>query len=122
MIKVLLADDNKFFQKLYGNQLTKLGFEVVLVGDGEEALEKIRQQTPDIIVLDLIMPKIDGFDVLKTLQSDPQLNKIPVIVFSTLSHEDNIAQAKKLGAVDFIDKSSVGVTALHDKILQYVKV
>ena len=120
MAKVLLVEDDKFFQKLYSSQLTKAGFEVIIAQDGEEALVKVQQENPQVIVLDLIMPKKDGFQVLKTLHAHPTFSKIPVIVFSTLSETDNITEAKKLGAIDFIDKSNVGVSDLPDKVKKYI--
>lgn len=119
-MKIILAEDDPFFQKFYTNQLEKFGLEVVLAQNGEEALEKIQEENPILILLDLIMPKKDGFEVLKTLQSNPGLSKAPIIVFSTLREQDNIAEAKKLGATDFIDKSTVSINELHDKIVKYI--
>lgn len=115
-MKVLLAEDDFFFQKFYSTELTEKGFSVELATNGEEAIEKARDTKPDVILLDLIMPKKDGFEVLGILSQDAQLKKIPVIVFSTLGQELDIEKAKQLGAKDYINKNLADLTTLISKI------
>ncbi|SRR5258708_26977672 len=103
-MKILIIDDDNFFQKFYANKLREAGYEVSVASDGEEGWGKIKTASPDLILLDLIMPKKDGFDVLRLIKNDEKIKKIPVIVFSTLDQKEEMEEAKKLGAKEFINK------------------
>ena len=105
-MKILLIEDDKFFQKFYFAKLQENKVEVEVAGDGEEGLVKMRATSPDLVLLDLIMPKMDGFAVLTARSQDESLKKIPVIIFSTLNQEKDIAQAQQLGANGYISKGS----------------
>ena len=89
-MKILLIEDDIFFQKFYSVKLKEQNIEMDVASDGEEGLSKMKQFAPDLVLLDLIMPKLDGFSVLKARLMDPNLLKIPVIVFSTLLQEQDI--------------------------------
>jgi CheY-like chemotaxis protein len=115
-MKILLIEDDKFFQNFYVLKLREQQLEVEAASDGVEGLEKAKIFLPDIILLDMIMPKMDGFDVLETLQSDTNLQKIPVLVFSTLGNEKDIERAKQLGAKDYVNKSFFDFDTLLTKI------
>ena len=115
-MKLLLIEDDIFFRKFYVEKLKEKGFEIEEADDGEQGLEKIRTVKPDLIVLDMILPKKDGFEVLKTLQDDTSLKKIPVLVFSTLGQETDIEKAKKLWAADYVNKSLFDFNNLLAKI------
>lgn len=116
MKKIVLADDEQFIAIAYKDGLTRAGYQVVVAHDGEEALVAIRATAPDLILLDLIMPKKNGFDVLKELKADPSLQQIPVMVLSNLSQATDAAEAKKLGALDFIIKSDISLQDLVARI------
>ena len=103
-MKILLIDDDKFFQSFYSTKLKEHNVEVEVASNGEEGLIEMRDFKPDLVLLDLIMPKIDGFSVLTTRSQDEKLKKIPVIVFSTLGQEKDIENAQKLGANGYINK------------------
>lgn len=103
-MKILLIEDDKFFQKFYSTKLTENKVEVEVAGDGEEGLMKMRSLNPDLVLLDLIMPKMDGFAVLTARSQEETLKKIPVIVFSTLGQEKDIETAQKMGANGYINK------------------
>lgn len=120
-MRLLLIEDDVFFRKFYVEKLKISGFEIDEADDGEQGLEKIRAAKPDLIVLDLILPKKDGFEVLKTLQADPNLKKIPVLIFSTLGQDSDIEKAKNLGAVDYVNKSMFDYSQLLSKINQLTK-
>ena len=115
-MKLLLIEDDIFFRKFYVEKLRVKGFEVDEADDGEQGLEKVKSFKPDLIVLDLIMPKKDGFEVLKSMQNDTNLKKIPVLVFSTLGQETDVAKARKLGASDYVNKSLFDFNELVAKI------
>lgn len=103
-MKILIIEDDKFFQKFYSNKLQEQKQEVEVASDGEEGLAKMRSVEPDLVLLDLIMPRADGFSVLRTRLQDEILKKIPVIIFSTLGQEKDIDNAIKLGANGYINK------------------
>ncbi|OGK25061.1 hypothetical protein A3A46_04115 [Candidatus Roizmanbacteria bacterium RIFCSPLOWO2_01_FULL_37_13] len=115
-MKLLLIEDDVFFRKFYVEKLKEKGFEIEEADDGEQGLEKTRSFKPDLIILDIIMPKKDGFEVLNTLHADDNLKKIPVLVFSTLGQESDVEKAKKLGAADYVNKSLFDFNDLLAKI------
>src|SRR3954463_2707802 len=98
MTKIVVADDDRMFRKAAETTLRRQGYEVAIASDGEEALQLIRSERPDIIVLDLIMPKLQGFDVLQVLKQDSVTAAIPVIVLSSLTQEQDKQEALDLGA------------------------
>ena len=118
-MKILLIDDDLFFQKFYSLKLKEQGIEVDIASDGEEGFAKAGQFAPDLILLDLIMPKVDGFSFLQKRLADENIKKIPVIVFSTLGQEKDIENAKQLGAIDYIDKTFFDFNAMMEKINKY---
>lgn len=115
-MKLLLIEDDLFFRRFYVEKLKEKGFVIEEADNGEQGLEKIKIFKPDLVVLDLIMPKKDGFEVLRSMQIDPELKKIPVLVFSTLGQETDIEKAKKLGATDYVNKSLFDFNQLVEKI------
>ncbi len=120
-MRILLVEDDKFFREFYAFKLKEKNIEVGQAGDGEEALTLIPQFKPDLILLDLIMPKKDGFELLADLHSDPLLSQIPVLVFSTLGQQADIDRAKLLGAKGYVNKSFFNFDNLLDIILQLSK-
>ena len=113
--KLLIADDEQFITSAYNDGFQRAGFNVVVAHNGEEALQKITSEKPDIVLLDLSMPKMNGFEVLKKIKADPTLQTIPVLILSNLSQEADEAEVKKLGATGFIVKSDI---SLQDLIVQ----
>lgn len=120
-MKILIAEDDAFFQKFYTSKLTEKGFEVILSVDGEDAIQKITQEKPDLVLLDIIMPKKDGFEVLTAVKANIETQDIPIIVFSSLGQEDDVKKAKSLGAIDYIYKSFYDFDLLLSKINTYGK-
>lgn len=117
-MKILLIEDDKFFQKFYSTKLQENKIEVEVAGDGKEGLIKMRSAKPDLVLLDLIMPKMDGFAVLAMRSQDEDLKKIPVIVLSTLGQEKDVENAQKLGANGYINKGSFDFQSMIAKINQ----
>jgi DNA-binding response OmpR family regulator len=120
-MKILLVEDDKFFQKFYSTKLAENKVEVEVAGDGEEGLRKMMEAKPDLVLLDLIMPKMNGFAVLTARSQNESLKKIPVIVFSTLGQEKDIDQAKKLGANSYINKGSFDFNNMVNTINQVMR-
>lgn len=115
-MNILLIEDDAFFQKFYSLKLTEKQFKVTSAANGEEGVERAREQAFDVILLDLIMPRVDGFSFLETRKNDPTLSRIPVIVFSTLGQDSDMQKAKSLGANDFVNKSFLDFDGLLVKI------
>lgn len=117
-MKILIIEDDKFFQKFYSTKLQENKVEVEVASDGEEGLVKMRDTKPDLVLLDLIMPKVDGFSVLAKRAQDENLKKIPVIIFSTLGQEKDVQIAQKLGANGYINKGFFDFNSMVAKINQ----
>ncbi len=115
-MNIILADDDTFFQKFYSSQLIARGFDITVAVDGADALLKMEEHKPDLLILDLIMPNKDGFEVLSELQKNPSLSKIPVLVFSTLGQEQDVKRAQDLGAKGYVNKSFFDLEALIAQI------
>lgn len=120
-MQILVAEDDQFFRNFYTTKLQESGHQVVATADGEEALQKLESATPDLILLDIIMPKKSGFDVLTAMQQNPKWSTIPVIVFSTLGQESDVQKAMQLGAKDYINKSYFDYDKMLAKIVSYEK-
>lgn len=118
--KILVVEDDKFLRKVYESKLPKEGFQVISANDGEAGLEAMRKEKPDLVLLDLIMPKMTGFDVLVEVQKDAGLKKIPILVLSNLGQEEDMVKAKALGAKDFFIKSNFSIKEVVDKIKQHL--
>lgn len=118
--KILFVDDDNFLRKVYEAELKEKNFDVILAQDGEEGLEKAQLEDPDLIILDMIMPKKSGFEVLTELQRNQKTRNIPVIILSNLGQEDDKKKGIDLGAVDYLIKDNITLGILVDKINQYL--
>lgn len=116
MTKIVVADDDRMFRKAAETTLRRQGYAVTTASDGEEALQLIRSEQPDIIVLDLIMPKLQGFDVLQVLKQDSITAAIPVIVLSSLTQEQDKQEALDLGAVAYFNKTTFSLGELVKQV------
>jgi len=106
MKKVLIVEDDPMLSEIYQKKFEKNGqFEVIHAASGMEAQEKAKKEKPDLVLLDLVLPEMDGFDVLKALREDATLDNTKIIPFSNLSQEDNKKKLVELGADGFISKS-----------------
>ncbi len=105
MKKLLIVEDDIYLLKLYGEVFEKEDFEVATAEDGREALQKIDQFKPEVMLLDLMLPYIDGFKVLETLKQNPETSEIKVVVLTNLDSETQREKALKLGADKFLVKS-----------------
>lgn len=122
MAKILLVEDDQSLREIYGIRLTAEGYEIVPAGDGEEALAVAVRERPDLIISDVMMPKISGFDMLDILRSTPETKDIKVIMMTALSSDDQRERGESLGADRFLVKSQVGiedvVNAVHEVLDQ----
>lgn len=109
MTKILLVEDDKSLREIYGVRLLAEGYDIVSAGDGEEALAMAIKERPELIVSDVMMPKISGFDMLDILRSTTETKNIKVIMMTALSSEDQRARGQALGADRYLVKSQVGI-------------
>ncbi len=119
--KILLAEDDKFISVAYRHGLEQAGFEVILASDGQQAMEKAKAVEPDLILLDIIMPIKNGFDVLEYLQANAELKKIPVIILSNLGQEVDIKRGQSLGAVDYLIKANHSLEDVINKVKEHLR-
>ena len=115
-MKVLIIDDEKGILKMYSEYFKISGLEVIQANDGETGMKLARQQKPDVILLDIIMPRYNGLDVLKDIKKDPDINKIPVFLLTNLPQESSGSKAKELGAYGYLVKAEYEPKMVVDKI------
>lgn len=116
MKKILIVEDDKFLRELMVQKLSSNGYEIVKAVDGEEGIKKAKSENPDLILLDLILPGVDGFGVLTEIKNDSQSSNIPVIILSNLGQKEDIEKGLSLGAVDFLIKAHFTPGEIIEKI------
>ncbi|MFH0819045.1 MAG: response regulator [Patescibacteria group bacterium] len=116
--KVLIVEDDKFLAELISTKLDKEGFDIVLANDGESGVSKTREELPEIILLDIMLPGMDGFEVLENLKKDlsEKVRKIPVIILSNFGQEEKVERGLALGAVDYLVKANFTTSEIVGKI------
>ena len=102
--KILVIDDDQMLLKLLSSELEKIGFVVDVALDGEEGLRKVRDVRPDVILLDIVLPKLDGMSMLKKLKQDPQTASIPVVMLTNLQTNESVAEAVEAGSAEYLVK------------------
>ena len=116
MSKILLIEDDKFLRELIIQKLGREGYEVAEAPEGEAGLAKAKEEKPDLVLLDLILPGIDGFEVLSRMKKDPALASIPVIILSNLGQRDDVQKGIDLGAEDYLIKAHFTPGEIVEKI------
>jgi len=114
--KILLVEDDSSLASVYIERLTAEGFDVKHVANGEDALSNALEYKPDLILLDVMMPKISGFDVLDILRNTPETTNVRIVMLTALSQEKDKAHAKELGVDDYLVKSQVVIADVVDRI------
>ncbi|XOB42058.1 MAG: response regulator [Candidatus Nealsonbacteria bacterium] len=113
---ILIVEDDKFLRELIVRKLKKENFNITEAIDGEEGIKKIKEEKPDLVLLDLILPGIDGFEVLSKMKEDMSLAQIPVIILSNLGQKDDVERGLKLGAVDYLIKAHFTPGEIIEKV------
>ena len=119
--KILIAEDEPIMAKLLKDELEEAGFEIVIALDGVEALGKIQTDKPDLMILDLIMPLKNGFEVLEEMHKSQGLEMMPIIVLTNLGQDKEAERAISLGAKDFLIKANVNIKDVVAKVKKYVQ-
>jgi len=118
---ILIIEDDEFFRGLVGKKLVAEGFSFSAASDGREGIEMAQRIKPDLIVLDLVLPTVDGFDVLKELKEGPSTSSIPIIILSNLDKKEHIERGLKLGADDYLVKSQFTIDLIIAKVKNILK-
>jgi len=118
-IKILVVEDDPALLELYRLKLTEEGYETFTADNGQVGFETALINEPGLILLDILMPEVDGYEALKELKSNEKTKKIPVIIFSNLSQREEIEKGLKLGATDFVIKTSLTPSQLAQKVKEY---
>ncbi len=114
--RLLLVEDDTFLAGMYVTKLSMEGFETELATDGKAGLEKAKKLKPDLILLDILLPKMNGFDVLREIKKDPETQDIPVILLTNLGQKSDVVQGLDLGAVDYLIKAHFMPSEVVEKI------
>lgn len=120
-IKVLIAEDEETLSQMYKLKFEKEGFVVEAALDGKEAIDKSKKFKPDIILLDIIMPQLDGFSVLEQLKADKSFTKTPVIMLTNLGQSEDIKKGEKMGAIDYLVKANCTPMDVVNKVKEHIK-
>lgn len=116
----MLVEDDRFFSTLLKTRLEKEGFSVMQAFDGEEATTLLQTNKPNLIIMDLIMPKMNGFEVLQTMSIMPEMQKIPVVIVSNLAQDSDVQKASELGAKEYFVKAKIPIDSLIQEIKKLV--
>ena len=119
--KILLIEDEKVITELLSDRILREGYEVIVADNGEDGLRKIKENKPDLILLDIIMPKMDGFEVMEEKNKDPELRNIPVVIVSNSGQPVELDRAKELGAKDWLIKTEFDPQEVIEKIKKQIE-
>src|SRR3989344_1962174 len=118
--KILIVEDDRFLSSIIKSRMERNNFLVEQAFDGEEGLAKLAEFKPNLVILDIIMPKISGFEFLERIANDPEFNKVPILIASNLGQESDIEKAKSLGAIDYYVKVRTSIDDLDNMIRNQV--
>jgi len=121
MAKILVVEDDRFLRELISKKLRNEGFEVIEAIDGEEGFKKIKEEKPNVVLLDLILPSMDGFDVLEKVKKDKEIASIPIVILSNLGQREEIEKGLKLGATDYLIKAHFTPGEIVEKIKNIIR-
>lgn len=118
--KILLIEDDSFISQMYDIKFKQTDYDFLVAKDGKEGLQMIKDSKPDIILLDIVLPEIDGFTVLEEIKKDPELSSIPVLLLTNLGQQENIQKGLSLGAKDYIVKAHSTPQEVVEKVQAYL--
>jgi len=114
--KILIIEDDQFLLKVYTTKLTNEGFQIEVATNGKDGFDQTKTFKPELIILDIMMPQENGFDLLKRLKTNKATKKVPVIILSNLGQESDVQKGLDLGAVDYLVKTNYSINEVVDKI------
>ena len=116
MKSILLIEDDLFIVDIYSKKLKEAGFSVEVANDGQQALKKLKDHKSDLLLLDIVLPNIDGWEFLREIRNEPSLKDLQVIVLSNLSQKSEIEKSKELGAIRYLVKAYYTPTQVVEEI------
>lgn len=119
--KILIVDDDRFIAGIYGAKLESEGFAVVMATNGIDGIEAAKKERPDLILLDVLMPKMDGFEALDRLKKDAQTKRIPVMMLTSMGQKEDVDRGLAAGAADYLFKTKTLPTEALKKIIGVLK-
>lgn len=120
---ILLVDDDPLIIRMYQNKLSKDGYTVKTATNGEEAIIQVMKEKPNLILLDIMMPKMNGVETLKALKGEPKTEMIPVIILTNLGdNPEDVKSAKELGALDYLVKSEITLRELSERVKRVIEI
>lgn len=120
MTKIMIVEDDTLVQRMYQKVFSYEGFETVTADNGEDGMNKVKADKPSLILLDVMMPKVNGMQMLKELKGDPELKKIPVVILTNLANDAIINEAFNLGVEGYLIKSEINNEKIVEEIKQYL--
>jgi DNA-binding response OmpR family regulator len=121
-LHILLVEDDVFLSGIYQKKFEMEGYKVTAVDNGEKVLPEAKKKSPDIILLDILLPKMDGFTVLSKLKEDDQVKNIPVILLTNLGQKDDVEKGLEMGAADYLIKAHFKPSEVVDKIKEVLHI
>ena len=118
---ILLIEDEEMLANMYETKFKNEGYNIRKALDGETGLKMAREEKPDLILLDIIMPKLDGFSVLKKLKEDPKTKSVPIVLLTNLGQDEDVKKGQALGAEGYLVKANLTPAQVVDKVKQYLK-
>lgn len=122
MAKILIVEDDNFLLKMYRKRFQLEGFQVEVAQDGEEGLSKIKSFSPDLVLMDVMLPKMNGLEAISRAKADPQISKIPILVLTNLSTTDDAGTAVQKGATGVLIKSDVTPSQVLAKVKEILRI
>lgn len=120
-IHVLLVEDDTFLANIYKTKFEMENFKVTVAENGESGLEEMKKKQPQIVLLDILLPKLDGFAVLEKMKADKELKEIPVILLTNLGQKDDVEKGLEMGAVDYLIKAHFKPSEVVEKVKKILK-
>ena len=118
--KVLMVEDDLFLRKVYRDKFEQEGFIFIEATNGTEGINKVLSEKPDLILLDLVLPKKNGFDVLEQIKNSPETKEIPVIILTNLGQEADIQNGMDLGASDYLVKTDINLSEVVERVKKFL--
>lgn len=118
--KILLIEDDSFISQMYAMKFKQTNFDFLVARDGVKGLELAKKEKPDLVLLDIILPEIDGFEILRRLKEDPLLQAIPVVLLTNLGQQENIQKGVAMGAKDYIIKAHYTPQEVVEKVQSFL--
>jgi len=116
MKKILLVEDDKFISDIYATKFKEEGFEIEVAADGEDCLNKLTEAKPDLLILDIVLPKVDGWEVLRKIKTDENLKDLKVVILSNISKKENVEKGLKSGIIKYFVKAHYTPTEICEEI------